>query len=144
MSHGLISLYYKVRLGIWIHAVILMTLFTSVFSEVWNNLCDQRSYCNRNTVSYPTHLWNPEQFQWWNGTLTLPNLWTIQYSCDNIQYSRSPFIQQRKQNTQEWKYMMSLGLLLNKIQEKRTANYSSFQTYLLTYLHHGAESFLRS
>jgi hypothetical protein len=47
MSQGLISLHYKVRVGIWIHAVILMTLFTCVFSEVQNYLCVQHSYCNR-------------------------------------------------------------------------------------------------
>jgi hypothetical protein len=55
-SLRLISLNYKVKLGIWIHAVILMTLFTSVFSEVQNNLFNQPSYCNRNTVSSPTHI----------------------------------------------------------------------------------------
>jgi len=48
MSQGLISLHYKVRVGLWIHAVILMTLFTCVLSEVQNYLCVQHSYRNRN------------------------------------------------------------------------------------------------
>jgi len=78
-----------------------MTLFTSVFSEVWNNLCVQHSYCNRNTASSPCTFEIQSNS---NGELEHWHCHTFeQYDIPVIIFNTAghPFFQQRKQNTQE-------------------------------------------